>query len=357
MKKDFLAEFKNAGIMYSDEMTQDEFREALLRIQAVICKLVFEDNEYHRIDEAIATLERAARSRKIEYDPEFRKGMNGLRRINKEIAISMSGKHGEKRVAKALAYITRPNYKYSNVYITDGETETELDNVILTESGIIILEVKNVKNDITISETGRLLYSNQECFHDVSICEKMESKRNLLKAELEDSLREKDLDIPVHIDSYLVFSAPKGVYINVTDLSHKEKFCFRGRLPLIIDGYTSKEVYSESELKELSSILGDIETRKKKFALNFDICELLHSIAFSMDMCLNEAEEISTKEKQIEKKEPEMIMKTSQERIITIQDYKKKRPSVDINVFGHAVATAAVIVFGLLATGLSLKRA
>ena len=157
MQINYMAEFEAAGLLSRPELTQEEFRKELLQFQELICNMVFGDDGAHRIDEVIVYLEKTAREKGVDRDPDFRKGVQALRRINKEIAISMAGKNGEERVARTLEYISRSNYKFRNIYISDGELETELDNVILTEAGFIILEVKNVKTDITISESGRIL--------------------------------------------------------------------------------------------------------------------------------------------------------------------------------------------------------
>ena len=286
MRRDYLAEMNNSGILMQPELTQEDFRVELLKFQDMLCGLIFKDGEYHRIEEAIVFLEKAARDNGVDKDPRFRKGMQAMRRINKEIAISMAGKRGEDRVARTLEYISRPNYKFRNVYLTDEERETELDNVILTEAGFIILEVKNVKTDITISETGRILYDNEECYHDVSICEKMQTKRELLQAALVKRLADKGHNIPIRIDSLIVLSAPKGVFINVTDRCRKEKYCFRGKLPFIIDAYAGEQLYSETELQELNSVMEEMATHQKCFMLNLDFNEIRSDIAEALEMAM-----------------------------------------------------------------------
>ena len=295
MRRDYLAEMKSSGILMQSELTQEDFRAELLKFQDMICGMVFKDGEYHRIEEAIVFLEKAARDKSVDKDPRFRKGIQALRRINKEIAISMAGKRGEERVVSTLEHISRPNYKFRNVYIADEERETELDNIILTEAGFIILEVKNVKTDITISETGRILYNNEECYHDVSICEKMQTKRELLRDELAKRLADKKLNIPIRIDSWIVFSAPKGVFINVTDYCRKEKYCFRGKLPFIIDAYVGEQQYSETELQELNYIMKEMEAHQKHFMLNLNFNEIRSDIAEALEMAMPEEESVVKK--------------------------------------------------------------
>ena len=283
--------------------------------------MVFTDGEKHRTDESIVELERMARSKQVEKDPQFRKGIAAIRQIHKEISISVAGKHGEERVSRTLEYITRPCYKYRNIYITDGERETELDNLILTENGLTILEVKNVKTDITINENGRILYDNQ-CYHDISICDKMQDKRDLLKAEIEKRMNEKGLYIPVSIDSYLVLSTQRGVRIKVTDLCEKEKYCFRPSLPYVIDGIRANEGLSEEEMRDLDAIISKMETQKKCFDLKLDFNQIRANIAGALEVCMDDTTIDTTTEEQ---EKMVATQKSEATPIVDLKEYRRKR--------------------------------
>ena len=284
MKKNYLKEFEKSGILMNPEMTQKELREGLLAFEKMICETVFGDNEYHRIDEAIIELERRARDRKVSSNPEFRKGIESLKRVRKEIAISMAGEKGEKRAAHALKYAKRLNDQYHNVYVSNGEEETEIDNIVLTESGIVILEIKNVRTDITISEDGRILYNNEECYHNVSISEKMKLKRELLKEQIEKEAEKLGMDIPVRMDSYIVFSRPRGTQITVTDNCRQEKYCFSGQLPFKIDDYCSGQLYSDEEYHVLDSIIREMESNQKSFRIELDFDTVRENIATALEL-------------------------------------------------------------------------
>ena len=140
----YIAKMEESNLLMEQEMTFVEYSESLIQFQEMITKVVMGE-EYEdgmRIDEAIYRLEAKARAKGINYDHQFRKGIAALRTVSKEIAISMAGKKGENLVARTLEFVERPNTTmYRNVYISNGIEETELDNVILTDSGIIILEV------------------------------------------------------------------------------------------------------------------------------------------------------------------------------------------------------------------------
>lgn len=83
-------------------------------------------------------------------------GLRALRLISKEIAVAMAGKRGEDRVANTYQYVTRPDARFfRNVFVSDGVEQTEIDSVVLTKNGFIILEIKNAKEDITLAPDGK----------------------------------------------------------------------------------------------------------------------------------------------------------------------------------------------------------
>ena len=280
--KALVEEMENSNIFMNTQMTNNEYTEDLLKFQTMLAQLVFNDKEAtdNRLDETIIHLETLARRKGLENDPTIRLGISHLKKVNREICISMAGRNGENRVARALEFVTRANTStYRNVYIADEENETELDNVVLTDAGIVILEIKSAKDNITISEDGRILYNNEVCNEKKSFGEKMQNKRNLLRDKLETALFERNLHLPIHIDSFLVLSTPKSVRININDQYKKEKFCFHGKLPSIIDEYSGKVAYNNYELTQLKGILDSFASCEKRFDLSLNFDEIRRDLA------------------------------------------------------------------------------
>ena len=280
-----IAEMENTNILMTKEMTFVEYTENLTQFQDMITKKVLgeEFEEGMRMDEAIYRLEAKARAKGIAGDPVFRKGISSLKTVNKEIAISLAGKKGENQVARTLKYINRPNTKlYRNVYISNGENETELDTVVLTDAGIIILEIKNTKDNLTITTDGRLVHSGDECYEKKPLGEKMSNKRKLLKERLEEIAAEKGINVQINIESFIVFSTPKGMRINVDDKFRREKWCFRTGLVKKIDNYIGTCYYSDKEMRQLDEMLGLMESQIKRFALIVDFDEIRADIANMM---------------------------------------------------------------------------
>lgn len=270
-----LTELKKAldvnGIFSYRSFSREEYIEELLKFQRFAGQLLLDD-ESATLNEVIAAASSAARQKNVERSQDFVAGIRDLKAIEKEIAIHMSGKRAEDAVAYSLTFVNRPLFRdFRNVYVADHETETEIDNVILTDNGIIVVEVKAAKRDITIDEDGRLLYSNSISYHNVSIGDKMSAKRRLLKTRIESKLRERGLDIPVYIDSYLVFANPKRTEITITDRFHKEQWCRRGKLQYIVSEFTSDVTYTSEEFAQMEEIIDSLECNFKRYTAGLDL--------------------------------------------------------------------------------------
>lgn len=353
----YIEKMEESNLLMEQEMTFVEYSESLIQFQDMVTKIVMGDDyeDGMRIDEAIYRLETKARVKGINYDHQFRKGIAALRTVSKEIAISVSGKKAENIVARTLEFVERPNTTmYRNVYVSNVIEETELDNVILTDSGVIILEVKNTKDNVTITEQGRLVHSGDECYDKQPLCEKMRKKRRLLKERLESIMMERNLSIPIHVESFIVFSTPKGVRIDVDDRFHKEKWCYRSGLKNKIEYYIGLASYNKDQLAELDSALGEIETNVKRFALkvNFDNVRADIAEALAMFDEENVVSEIPVVQKTVVNRSEEKELKN----IVNITNAYAKRTEAKRTIAVIAGAFTSLACVGALGASTIISR-
>ncbi len=284
MKKteDFIKEMQGNDMLMSGEYTFKEYSSDLLQFQDIICKMIAGDN-YHegmRMNEALFMMESVARKKGLRSDPAVHNGVLTMKKLVKEMAITMSGAKGESIVFRTLDFLDRPNtHIFRNVYLTDGMDETELDGIVLTNSGVIILEVKKAKSDLTLTKEGRMMFAGEESYGKAPLAEKMRLKRHLLRKYLEKAISAKALDIPVCVDSLIVFSVPKGQFIKVDDRYGHEKHCFRTGLNKKVESYIGGVCYDEEQLSQLRQIFSEMESNVKRFAPNLDYDEVRRSLA------------------------------------------------------------------------------
>lgn len=353
--EDFIREMESSNVLMSKEVTFNEYVSELLGFQNVVCKMVAGDayHEQMRIDEALYLMESTARKNDARNHPAVHNGIITMKKLSKELAITMSGAKGESIVSKTLEYLNRPNTKvYRNVYITDGQDETELDAIVLTDSGVIILEVKKVKSDLTLTEDGRMVFASDECYDKIPLGEKMALKRKLLKNALEKAVASTGMDIPVYVDSYIVFSAPKGQYIKIDDRYRKEKHCFRTGLNQKIENYLGCAYYKDDQLDQLDKIFSEMESNVKRFETELNYDDVRRSLAEAMVLLQGEPE--STAEAKSANPE-ERKSKVIDPKIVREKLAQKEKKNIGFDYIA-AGAAACVVGFAMM-LGLGFKRA
>jgi UV DNA damage repair endonuclease len=101
---------------------------------------------------------------------------------------------------------------------------------------------------------------------------------------LESLVAEKGLDIPVYVDSFIVFSAPKGQYIRIDDRYRREKHCFRTGLNKKIENYLGCAYYKADQLEQLGEIISEMETNVKRFETKLNYDEVRSSLAEALEV-------------------------------------------------------------------------
>lgn len=340
---------ETADIFSRNGFSREEYIEELLKFQRFASQLILDD-ETARLDEVIAAVSSTVRKNGATASPDFVAGIRGLKAIEKEIAIHMSGKRAEDEVAHSLTFVDRPFFRdFRNVYVADQESETEIDNVILTNNGIIVVEVKSAKHNITIGEDGRLLYSNSESYHNESIGDKMSAKRRLLKARIENALRERGLDIPVHIDSYLVFVTPKRLEVTITDNFRKEHWCRRGKLQHIVNNFISDVTYTAEEYAQLAEIIDSLDCNVRRFPTELDLPAIRDNFVALFALI---AEKPIANE--VKPQKPVRVQQVQTRKAVPVET---KRRSTKWNVLNIAASAAVVLVASVAAVTAAVRSA
>lgn len=338
-----LCNFEKKNILTRNDYTFVEYVNELFEFQKEVAKLVFKQDDVSdiRINEVIAKCESTAREKNLKQNIEVRDGIRALRLIEKEISIAMAGKKGENRVAYTFKLVRRNDVSfYRNVYLQDESEDTEIDAVVLTKNGAIVIEIKNAKEDITINSEGRLLYGNSSCYHDNSIGEKMEKKRRLLKKRIESEFKERGVEKDIVVDSILVFAPPSGVRIKVHDQFRQEKYCFKGSLPYRIDAFISEVAYTDEEYEALNQILLNISKEQKRFDIKFDPAVIKNNFAKAYVALFDEEEPYI--EKGIDFEEVKTMDKDSTKKKADHKEFNYKLPLAVVAIFTSAFALPAL---------------
>ena len=281
MKRTLIEETRKCRLLNETELTQKEYLCELKNLNNKIASIVLGtgEGEYVGANEVVAYLESEARNKGIANALVTKKALASLSTLSKELCVSLAGSNAEYRVNKMLQYTERADASnYTNVYLTDGEEETEIDNIIVTNNGVILAEIKGAKKNVTITPEGRLVYGEDESYGNDPLAVKMERKRRLLRKVLEEKLRKRGITMPLVIESYVVFSIPKDVRININDLYKKEKICTGNKLKYIVKEFSSEQCYTDEHLEVINEIISEMATEQKKFNVDYDFNKIFEDI-------------------------------------------------------------------------------
>lgn len=280
-------EMENSGAMMRAKMTKAERLAGLLDYQAMVLRLVFNNDhaENLRLFDVIAHLQELAQERNLVEHPIILKALDDLEIISKEIAIAISGASGERQVARSIQYARRELFALQNVNLSDEHEKAELDQVIVTSNGVMILEVKNYKKDVTISESGQVYGPCNKHYSDKSLGEQMNTARYLLCAKLEQALTKIDPTIKVYIESRVVFSEPS---ITVTDLYKQEKYCFKTTLPHEIDRFSSGTEYTTEQMRTIANCIHESADADGTYDVGLNFDEIRSTFASALVLLENE---------------------------------------------------------------------
>lgn len=112
-KMEYIKEMEQDNVLMHRELTFPEYAEQLTEFQDIVCKMITGD-AYHdrmRIDEATFIMESEARKKGLRSEAAVHNGVLTMKRLSKEMAITMSGIKGERLVSRTLEFISRPNTK------------------------------------------------------------------------------------------------------------------------------------------------------------------------------------------------------------------------------------------------------
>lgn len=266
------------NIFTNNSYTYYEYVRQLNSLEHLLGEATFKEeyDKAYKFDDIKYEIKRRCINLGLTESDEYRKGMYALSQLNSQSCISHSGKKAEDQVSNVLSkYVTRKDYEsYRGIYLIDENGEdTEIDNLILTKDGLLLLEIKKISSDACIERDGRL-YVDAGVTHDsVPLAEKMDRKRKILKHMLKKALRDKGVSIDIDLDSFIVFYQPRNCRYRIQNFS-KEKWCTSAKLPYIVNQKETVIPYTDEQFEILKECLSNFETNKKGFVSKLDMVQM-----------------------------------------------------------------------------------
>lgn len=173
-------------------------------------------------------------------DEELQKFMESSKILCNLIKAEISGNRGEYKAFKTLEYLQSQNRVMRNVELSNGETRTEIDALVITPKCLTIVEVKNTSKNILIDGGGNYYRTGEFLKWDCNIAEKMAIKEELLRKVLEAAGYGH-----IRIRSVVVFTNNR---IEVQNKFAQIRTCFVNHLAYVIDGFRLDETITMNDM-------------------------------------------------------------------------------------------------------------
>lgn len=224
---------------------------------------------------------------------ELEQFIAGSKKVSNLIRAEISGNCGETKAFKSLSRI-KGNYKLlKNVELSDGQTRTELDGIVVTPKGVFIIEVKNTRKDIFIAEDGKYYRTGKYLRLDSNLGEKMELRRELLTSVLRDG-GVKD----IAVNNLIVFTNDT---VEITNECKTLKTTFLCQLPHLINDCDESLLYSDSEINHIAEIIESARS-PEMYPLGFDAWKFKQdfvSIILKLEYASSARAELETVEQEL----------------------------------------------------------
>ena len=311
-----------------------ELLQEMLKLQQEMVELTLDGEQVPTADLRIWDVERYLTEWNEECgnaaDEELKEFINDSKVFCNLIKAEISGIRGENKVFRYLQYINTKNLVLKNVELSDGRSKTELDAVVITPSGLTIIEVKNTAKNIFIDENGNYFRTGEFLRWDCNISDKMEVKETLLRKALENAGIS-----GIKVQKILVFTDNR---IEVQNKASAIRTCFVSLLPYIIDGFKTALGICEEDMYRIEGAIQKAES-KSEYSIGFDVKKYKTEFADVMAIL----EEASVKEAETLQDKEEIINTTQEQRTKSRWAAVKEffRP-VNLGHFGSSAAAAAI---------------
>lgn len=262
----------NKGAYYKNEMLTEMFN-----LQNEMVSLTF--NEEHaansnlRIYDVENRFEKLNEERGHVADEELHRFKNGAKTLSKLISAEISGNRGESKAFSSLKNLRVINRVLTNVELKNQYYRTELDAVVITPSGITIVEVKNTARNIYIEENGEYFVNGDYMIKDSNIAQKNDVKERLLKEVLS-----KHGINNVAVRTVVVFT---NDHIEVHNKCPQVKTTFVNMLPHVIEEFSSRNRVCFEEIKNMEMLINSARCREA-YPADFDVAQFKMDFATLM---------------------------------------------------------------------------
>lgn len=246
---------------------KSEILPELLNLQAEMVKAAFpemsnEERASLRLWDIVDRLEAASASKRGKGAAEIAEFKQSCKTIGNMIAAEISGKRGEEATFNRLEKAGFDGIVVRNIEATRDDYRTEIDGVVLTSKGAVVVEVKNTRKDVFIDEEGNAYRTGKFTRLDCNLLGKMQARQEFV-AETLAAAGYPDVEV-------------SGIVVYTNDRIEIQNHCksinvsFLSRLPHLVKSLPHGEAYSMEELEQMAAALEEASSHEL-YPMDFDM--------------------------------------------------------------------------------------
>lgn len=231
---------------------KSEILPELLNLQSEMVKVAFpeiddESRASLRLWDIIDRLEEVSASKRGKGAAEIAEFRQSCKTVGNMIAAEISGKRGENAAFNRLEKAGFDGVVVRNIEVTRDDYRTEIDGVVLTSRGAIVIEVKNTRKDVFIDEEGNAYRTGKVTKLDCNLLGKMQARQEFVAETLAAA------GYPnVEVSGVVVYTNDR---IEIQNHCESINVSFLSRLPYLIKSLPHEESRGAKDLQQMAVAL------------------------------------------------------------------------------------------------------
>lgn len=249
------------------------------------------------IDDIIEEIRRCASLRGLEYDPRIVCLIDRLEDYHFNLRNQKKGTKGERFAAGKLKRLSVKNFRLENVQLNYDNNDTEIDQIVITEKGIFLIEVKYCDQDMCITKEGHFLQMNRRfvTLDTINILEKMSDKKYILRSLIAEALNIDDIQRISKQIHPVIFFANNRANCDYKQSGANLVYCHNA--VSFIENYQTDVKLSSLEMEAYQKAIESCAV-KKEYDVGFDLDSLRESVIQVVEL-FEQSAQVSLTEEEI----------------------------------------------------------
>jgi len=214
----------------------------------------------------------------LSNDRDISYTVDQIERLSKKIRALKRGAAGEAQANRAMFGINAPNRILKNLEFTVDGMYFELDTIVINQSGVCVVEVKNFQRDLLIDETGNLVAVDDPDVTYFNIRTKLNNGAAVVRRIIENAFpgNEKFLAMTEKIPVVLLSTGGQ-----ITDVCDEFTITDCDNIAAILNHLPCSQPLTRNEIIELACAI-EKASETRKYPIHYDYVRVAKAFAIAV---------------------------------------------------------------------------